>query len=49
VSDTPDAAARAGIDPDARQAAIDAAHIADAEREVLERRRAAMERRWPGR
>jgi hypothetical protein len=43
VSETPDAAARAGIDPDARQAAIDAAHIARAEREVLERRRAAIE------
>jgi hypothetical protein len=43
VSETPDAATRAGIDPDARQAAIDAAHIARAEREVLERRRAAIE------
>jgi hypothetical protein len=43
VSDTPDAAARAGIDPDARQAAIDSAHIERAERELLERRRAAIE------
>lgn len=42
MSDTPDAAARAGL-PDERQAALDAAYIEQAERDVLERRRAAVE------
>ena len=42
MSDTPDAAQRAGIDAD-RQAASDAAHIDAAERERLDRRQAAIE------
>lgn len=42
MSDTPDAATRAGL-PDERQAALDAAHIEHAERETFERRKAAIE------
>lgn len=42
MSDAPDAAERAGIDPE-RQAEIDAAYIAAAERETLDRRHSAIE------
>ncbi|HWL42676.1 MAG TPA: hypothetical protein VNQ73_07020 [Ilumatobacter sp.] len=41
MSDTPDAAQRAGIDAD-RQAAADAAFIEAAERETLDRRQSAI-------